>query len=189
MQSGRDTAAIKEDYHMKKGLLVRIVACGLVVVMFGCSNKQAEEQEILYYPLDSVDDIITRSSVTLDTEITSDGNGSIRIDAGGSAMVRLVETGDIDVENAKLIYRARLRTENVEGKVYIEMYCRIPGMGEAFSRGVDSPLSGTNEWVTEEIPFYLKKGQNPDNLKLNLVIAGKGTVWIDDIHILQAPLP
>ncbi|HUV37621.1 MAG TPA: hypothetical protein VMX58_11850 [Patescibacteria group bacterium] len=174
---------------MKKGLMVRLIACTALIMLFGCSGKQAEEQEILYYPLDSVEDIITRSSVTLDTEITSDGNGSIRIDAGGPAIVRLVETGDIDVENAKLIYRAKLRTENVKGKAYLEMYCRMPGVGEAFSRGLDSPLSGTNEWVTEEIPFYLKKGQNPDNVKLNLMIDGSGTVWIDDIHILRAPLP
>ena len=131
----------------------------------------------------------TRSSVTLDSMITSDGNGSIRVDAGGAAMVRLAETGDIDVENAKIIYRAKLRTENVEGRVYLEMYCRVPGMGESFSRGVDSPLSGTNEWVTEEIPFYFKKGQNPDNIKLNLVIAGSGTVWIDDVRLLRTALP
>jgi len=36
--------------------------------------------------------------------------------------------------------------------------------------------------------LFFKKGENPDNVTLNLVINGKGTVWIDDIHLIKAPL-
>lgn len=175
---------------MKRIFFLPLIACSAAIFISACAEKGGEEGEavIRHYPLDSVEEIITRSSVALDTEITSDGNGSIRITAGGSAMVRFFEMGDIDIENARLIYRAKLRTENVEGRVYLEMYCRLPGMGEFFSRGLEFPLSGTNEWVTEEIPFHFKKGMNPDNVKLNLVVDGSGTVWIDDIHVLRAPL-
>jgi len=38
-----------------------------------------------------------------------------------------------------------------------------------------------------ETPFFFKKGENPDNIKLNLIIKGKGTVWIDDIRLLKGP--
>jgi len=41
-------------------------------------------------------------------------------------------------------------------------------------------------WDTE-IPFLLHEGENPDNFKLNLVVGGKGTVWIDDIRLLKGP--
>jgi len=34
----------------------------------------------------------------------------------------------------------------------------------------------------------LKKGQKPELVKLNLVITGKGTVWIDDIKLIRGPL-
>ncbi|MCH8120599.1 MAG: hypothetical protein IIC00_12845 [Planctomycetes bacterium] len=68
------------------------------------------------------------------------------------------------------------------------MWCHFPGRGEYFSKGLMNPLTGTTDWTTEEIPFLLKKGQNPDNVKLNLVIDGKGTVWIDDIRLLKGPL-
>jgi hypothetical protein len=102
--------------------------------------------------------------------------------------VRLFELGDIDVENARLIYQAKVRTEGVEGQVYLEMWCHFPGKGEFFSRGLQTPLTGTTNWTTEETPFFLKKGENPDNVKLNLVINGKGTAWIDDIRVLEAPL-
>jgi hypothetical protein len=102
--------------------------------------------------------------------------------------VRLFETGDIDIENALLIYQAKIRTENVEGQVYLEMWCCFSDQGEFFSKGIDSPLSGTTEWITEQTPFLLKAGQNPDNVKLNLVINGKGTAWIDDIRLSKRPL-
>jgi hypothetical protein len=42
--------------------------------------------------------------------------------------------------------------------------------------------------LLEEKWGFLKKGQNPDNVKLNLVIDGKGIAWIDDIWLLKAPL-
>jgi len=103
-------------------------------------------------------------------------------------VVRLFELGDIDVENARLIYQAKVRTEGVEGQVFLEMWCHFPGKGEFFSRGLQTPLTGTTNWTTEETPFFLKKGENPDNVKLNLVINGKGTAWIDDIRVLKGPL-
>jgi hypothetical protein len=40
----------------------------------------------------------------------------------------------------------------------------------------------------QETPFFLKKGENPDNVKINLVVNGKGSVWIDDIRLVKAPL-
>jgi hypothetical protein len=68
------------------------------------------------------------------------------------------------------------------------MWSRFPGKGEFFSRGLETPLTGTTTWTSEETPFFLKKGENPDNVKLNLVINGKGMAWIDDIRLLKSPL-
>jgi hypothetical protein len=155
-----------------------------------CSKESEQVTELKSYPLDSMEGLITQSGVAIDTEISSDGNGSLRIEAAGSGTttVRLLETGDIDIEDARLIYRARLRAENLEGRAYLEMWCRFPGKGEAFSRGLDRPVSGTIEWTTEEIPFFCRTGENPDNVKLNLVVEGKGVVWIDDIKLLAGPL-
>ena len=103
-------------------------------------------------------------------------------------VIRLFETGDIDIEDARLIYQAKVRTEGVQGQVFLEMWCHFPGKGEFFSRGLQSPVSGTTEWTSVETPFFLQKGENPDNVKLNLVIDGTGTVWIDDIRLIKGPL-
>jgi hypothetical protein len=168
--------------------VVWCMACLVVVLVSGCSTKPAEPTEIKVYPVDSKEGIIAPSGTEIDTEISSDGRGSLRIAASEPTTVALYETGDLDVEDARLIYRANLRTENLDGQVYLEMLCEFAGKGVFFSRALQSPLSGTTGWQFQETPFFLKKGENPDNAKLNLVIDGKGTVWIDDIRLLKAPL-
>jgi len=144
--------------------------------------------EVKHYQIESLEGLITRTDIGVDKEITSDGNGSLRITANQPSTIRLYETGDINVENARLTYQAKVRTEGIQGKVYLEMWCQFTGKGEFFSRNMSTPLSGTTDWSTVETPFFLKKGENPDNVKLNLVIEGNGTVWIDDIHLFKGPL-
>jgi len=160
----------------------------LFFVSAGCSKPPQEVVELKQFPIDSLEGIITQSGVEFDKEVSSDGKGSLKIVATEPTVVRLFELGDIDIENARLIYQAKVRTEGIEGQVFLEMWCHFPGKGEFFSRGLQTPLTGTNNWTTEETPFFLKKGENPDNVKLNLVINGKGTAWIDDIRVLKGPL-
>jgi len=157
-------------------------------ILVGCSKAPQEVVELKRFPIDSLEGIMTRSGVQFDKEVSSDGNGSLKIIATEPTVVRLFELGDIDIENARLIYQAKVRTEGVEGQVFLEMWCHFPGKGEFFSRGLQTPLTGTTNWTAEETPFFLKKGENPDNVKLNLVINGKGTAWIDDIRIFKGPL-
>jgi hypothetical protein len=164
------------------------VCIAMIFVVVGCSKPSKEVVEIKKFPVDTMEGIITQTGVEIDKAVSTDGKGSLRITATEPTVVRLFEVGDIDVANARLIYQAKVRTENVEGKVYLEMWCHFPGKGEFFSRGLQTPLTGTTEWTTEETPFFLQKGENPDNVKLNLIIEGKGTAWIDDIRLLKGPL-
>jgi len=53
---------------------------------------------------------------------------------------------------------------------------------------VMSPITGTTEWSSETTPFFLQKGENPDNVKLNMVVNGTGTVWVDDIKVAKGPI-
>lgn len=160
----------------------------LSLLILGCSLSAQDVVELKKFPVDSLDGVITRSGVQLDKQISSDGKGSLKIIAGQPLTVRIFEVSGIDVDEARLIYRAKVRTEGVEGLVYLEMWCHFPGKGDFFSRGLQTPLSGTTNWTTEEIPFFLKKGEKPDFVKLNLVVNGKGAAWIDDIRLLKAPL-
>ena len=164
---------------------------GCIVVIFSlwaCTKSSQQAVEIKHYPIDALDGIITQSGVQIDKDISKDGKGSLKIGAAEPTVIRLFETGDIDIQDARLIYQAKVRTEGVQGQVFLEMWCHFPGKGEFFSRGLQSPVSGTTEWTSVETPFFLQKGENPDNVKLNLVINGTGTVWIDDIHLIKGPL-
>jgi hypothetical protein len=163
--------------------------CALaVLVITGCSKPSQQVVELKRFPIDSLDGIITQTGAELDKDNSSDGKGSLRIVTKGPSVVRLFEITDVDVEDARITYRAKLRSEKLEGQAYLEMWCSFPGKGEFFSRGLQNPLSGTMNWMTAETPFFLKKGERPDVIKLNLVVNGKGTVWIDDVRLLKGPL-
>lgn len=165
-----------------------ILCCSLLLLLPGCSGKKAGGVDVIeHYNADSMDGVITRTGVSVDKDISSDGQGSLHIVATEPETVKLYETGDIDVEAARLIYQAKVRTENFKGEVYLEMWCHFPGKGEFFSRALQSPLSGTTEWTSVETPFFLQTDQNPDNVRLNLVCNGTGDAWIDDLTLSKAP--
>ena len=55
-------------------------------------------------------------------------------------------------------------------------WCRLPGRGEFFSKGVQQAVSGTTDWAWHEVPFRLTEGQAPDSIRLNLMVEGQGRV-------------
>ena len=167
---------------------VVMVGIAAVVVILSACNRKAPERVIKSYPIDGLAGVIAKTQVELDAKTSADGNGSIKITASQPMTVNLFVADDIDLENARLIYRAKVKTENLGGRAFLEMWCHFDELGQYFSRGLDQTLSGTNNWKTVETPFFLQQGQNPDKVYLNIAIDGKGTVWIDDIKLVTAPL-
>jgi len=170
---------------MERIALASAILLGAVLTA-SCSAQQPREEVLAHLAIDSVDELITRSGVQIDTGVTSDGHGAARIDAAGPLTVRVAELELPSVEDTRLTYRARLRTEGLEGRAYLEMWCAFPGQGEYFSRALHDPLSGSVGWITQETPFFLEAGQRPSRVKLNLVIEGRGTVWLDDVTLTRA---
>jgi hypothetical protein len=173
---------------LKPKIFMSLVGLLAAAFMTGCSKPSAKDKVIKSYPGDSLNGLIQVSGIQLDNRVKSEGKGSLKISLTEPSVVRLYETGDIDLEGAALVYQAKLKTEDLQGRAYLEMWCHFEGKGEFFSRGLDSPLSGTNNWVSVEVPFFLKAGENPDNVKLNIVGEGTGTVWVDDIRLIKRPL-
>lgn len=164
-----------------------IVLALFSLLFFGCSNKQIPTAELVKFSADNLDGVIDQT-VNFDPSVSSDGNGSLKIAVSQPETVRLYETGDLDVEDCRLLYQAKIRTENLTGQAYLEMWCEFDTLGEYFGRDLASPVSRADDWSPEETLFMLQKGQNPNNVRLNLVIDGSGTVWIDDIRLLKASL-
>ena len=127
----------------------------------GCSGRSAGEEVLYRYPVHGMQDVVTTSGVEFDREVTADEDGALRLTANGTTTFRLYQVENIDVEDTRLVYRAKIRTKDVKGQAYLEMWCEFPGKGEYFSRALHAPLTGSNEWTTQETPFFLKAGENP----------------------------
>jgi hypothetical protein len=116
-------------------------------------------------------------------------HGAWHIDARAEEQtIRLFEVKNPAVEQCLLTYRAELKAEGLQGRAFLEMWCRLPGRGEFFSKGHQQAVSGTVNWARYEIPFYLRRGQKPELIKLNVVVEGQGTVWLRDVELLKTAL-
>ena len=175
---------------MKKGRSF-LFLLGLIFLFFGwgCQKPPIESNILVELPVDSMKNIISESDVRFVKDFSKDGNGCLRIDVDEAKFIRLYELDDIDLEYARLKYKAEVKTENFAGETFLEMWCFFEGKGRFFSRGLNDTLSGTNDWTTLETVFLLKKGENPDKVELDLVINGTGgTIWVDAIRIEKAKL-
>ena len=127
------------------------------------------------------DEPISRDHRTID-------GGGWRLDIPQSQTYRFFDVPVQGLEQCMITYRVQLKAEDLNGRAYLEMWCRLPGRGEFFSRGLRNSVSGTTSWASYEVSFYLKKGQVPDMITLNLIVEGKGTVRVKEIELLQTPL-
>jgi serine/threonine protein kinase len=208
VQGTTDWASYEIPFFLKKGQRADLVKLNIVIE--GKGTLWLKDIEVAKVPLnpelfaepkaaprsqpsaERADTKILKSLGPPDKPITQDGvsvdQGGWKIESRGARTVRLFEVKPPPgLEDCRVLYRAQIKTKDLEGKGYLEMWCRVPGAGEAFSKGFDNTFTGTSDWKTYEIPFFLEEGQRPDLLKLNVVAEGKGTVWVKDIEVLKAP--
>mgnify|MGYP001094586596 CR=1 FL=1 len=174
---------------VKKTTVLAAAFSLLLIPLLSCGGRDSAGggELIRKFSVDSSDRVITKKGVSTDSKVSRDGEGSIRIDVTGTRTIQLYQIGGIDIDAAFLIYRAAIRTEDLDGETFLEMLCYFQDKGEFFSRNYDDPLSGTNDWTYKSTPFTLRAGEMPDLIKLNLHVSGTGTVWIDDISLLKRP--
>ena len=153
-------------------------------LLTSCS-MQKETVELKHFPIDDLTGIVPQPIVQFDKSVSSDGNGSIRIDVSEPTTIFLYTIDDIHIDSAQIVYVAKVKSENLNGQAYLEMWCVFNDKGEFFSRGLDTAVSGTTDWKTIAVPFLLKKNEMPDQFRLNFVVNGSGTIWIDDIKLIK----
>jgi hypothetical protein len=178
---------------VRKNSARRFAAALLVPLLTACAacgggGGDGVGDVIKKFPVDSSGEVLARKNVSTDSGISRDGNGSLRIDVTGTQTLTLYRLGGIDLENAFLVYRAHIRTEDLQGETFLEMRCFFQSKGEFFSRNYQTALSGTNDWTVRSTPFKLRPGENPDVVELGIHVSGRGTVWIDGIELLKRPL-
>ena len=70
--------------------------------------------------------IFTTSDQTIDQDLTTEEDGWY-LGPREDQTIRLFEVHSPDVEQCMLTYRAKLRTQDLSGRAYLEMWCRLPG--------------------------------------------------------------
>jgi len=161
---------------MKRMLVIAVA--GLMLV------SPVMAQELKKVSLDDATSIGLK--IQSDATIKVEGKSSLKITTMWPTTVCLGEVSGLDIENAKLIYKAQLKTD-LQGSAYLEMWVRVDG-GQYFSRGLNDQVQGKSEWKAIQTPFMFNKGQKPDKVTLNVVINGTGTVWVDDIVLSKESL-
>ena len=126
-----------------------------------------------------------------------------RIEAKGNRTVRLFDIPTPRRVNEMhwcgLFGRAKLKTENLDGRAYLAIGTNEPYGKESIASGCFAqggtglprgPATGTTDWTSyESTDGHVGEGGMGwwKVVKLNLVIEGHGTVWIKDIDLLAAP--
>jgi len=156
----------------------------VIVVALATVVARAEDLKKL-----SLDDASSASpKIEADAQVKVEGASSIRITAQWPVTVCLGAVAGLEIENAELVYSAKVKTELEEtGTAFLEMWAHL-GTEQYFSKGMNNAVSGKSDWTTIRTPFLFGEGQKPDKVTLNLVINGSGTVWIDDVVLSEEPL-
>lgn len=144
----------------------------------------------------------SRTVVTGGVVSPSEGPGGapvleLRVPGSGPTSFHLVTIDHPPIAGPAYAVAGQVRYQGVEGQGYIEMWTVFPDGQRFFSRTValQGPLAvlhGDSPWRPFQLPFNLSGGsQLPSRLEINLVLPGRGTVWLGPIHLgpWSAPAP
>ena len=175
-----DTKCYLKRWMRDKKMKFRMMIFAVLALV--ASSSYAEELKKL-----NLDDAsVIGTTIQTDTQIKAEGNGSIKITTQWPTTICLGEVTGLNVEAARLVFKAKVRSE-LSGMAFLELWVQV-GSGNYFSRGFNDNVSNKTDWKSIQTLFFLQQGQKADKVTLNLVINGKGTVWIDDIVLLKEPL-
>ena len=160
-----------------------LVVAGIVAVAL-LVQTSAQAQELKKLSLD--DASLIGLTIQTDASVKTEGKAFVKITTAWPTIVCLGEVTGLAVEDARLVFKAKVKTA-LEGDAFLEMWVHVGG-GQYFSKGMNDPAKGKSDWKTIQTPFMLQKGQKLDKITLNIVINGKGTVWVDDIVLSKEPL-
>lgn len=117
----------------------------------------------------------------------------------GPTTITILEIEDLGLDPAKTKYilLGRVRHEDVAGTAYLELWSHFADGQKFFTRtlatqGRLQSFSGTADWRDMEMPNVVGgsvRGQMPIKLVLNLVLPGKGTVFLGPLTLEQTTPP
>ena len=122
--------------------------------------------------------------------VVVDGAARITTTSGGTFPLAAVDVADLGTTGYEI--RGQVRYDDVAGTSYLEMWSVFPDGGRFFTRtlATDGPmaaLSGTSDWRSFELPFFLNGSSPPKRLEINVVLAAAGTVDVGKLELVPLP--
>ena len=114
---------------------------------------------------------------------------ALRASGSGPTSLHLVTIDHPQLAGPRYVVSGEIRYQDVEGQGYLEMWTVFPDGQRFFSRtlaaqGPLAALHGESNWRRFELPFDMSgASQTPSRLEINLVVPGRGAVWIGPMHL------
>ena len=140
--------------------------------------------QIAHYPL-SAEEVPAGADAVFDPDVSQDGGGSLRVATGEEGgRLRLYRLDDVGPVEGSLLYTGFLKSRDLKGSAFFELWCHPTEGNPAFVRGFPRRVAGTSDWKPQELSFSQPGTcRDPASVELNVVIQGAGTVWIDNLRL------
>jgi serine/threonine protein kinase len=133
-------------------------------------------------PSDDLAQVAT--GISVDHEITADGDGSMKIDAAHGAVVTV---GEMEVsavaEDETLWLEASLRAKDVPAGAGLEVWCVLDDGSRLLAAGQEHLRYGTQDWQTLRWRLQVPEPGRVRRVLVNAVISGPGTLWVDAVRL------
>jgi len=166
--------------------LVLVLAAALAAA--GCDKKAEPPKEIDAFNCDTADRFLSPDAATLEKSGAAEGAACFKFVVEQPSTVPLFEV-KFPGDAAKFTIRFKMRVKDFLGDAYGLMAVNYASGGKQEIKNYDKALGATSDWVPMELSWTVQKGQKVDSLVLSAALSGTGTVWIDDVHVIRAPLP
>jgi hypothetical protein len=145
--------------------------------------------QIAHYPL-SAGAVPAGADGVFDPDVSQDGDGSLRVVTGEEGgRLRLYRLENVGPVEGALVYTGFLKSQDLDGSAYFELWCHPAEGNPAFVRGVPTGVAGSADWKPQEVSFRRPETcSDPSSVELNVVIRGSGMVWIDNIRLWVVPV-
>ncbi|MFZ5949144.1 MAG: hypothetical protein ACOYXC_00445, partial [Candidatus Rifleibacteriota bacterium] len=155
--------------------LVFLLFCFAAVQVFSAEEPKTQ---IGSNSLESLTGVSPR--VTLDSTVKAEGESSLKIEADGPCRVTVARFSGTEFDKFVLVTNAHIKTSMKNGTVILETLVRVKD-GYFFSRAMDMPIGGETDWQTVKTSFFFQENERPEEILVNLVVEGVGSIWVDNV--------